>query len=91
MGVLCLSLFALLSVLFSFVIILKRKRAGCFAFIVLRMSCYCKCFVALPPDGVGWSAVCDCGISFSYSLTFWLIFSLTKAVIIEKSSNYAAV
>ena len=63
--VLCLSLFryALLYVLFSFAIILKRKRAGCFAFIVLRMPCYCKCSLALPRDDVGWSAVCDCGIS----------------------------
>ena len=50
--VLCLSLdcYALLCVLSSFAIILKRtiERAGCFAFIVLRMSCYCKCSVALP-------------------------------------------
>ena len=33
------------------------------AFIVLRMSCYCKCSVALPGGAMGWSAVCDCGIS----------------------------
>ena len=66
-GVLCLSLFwyVLLCVLSSFAIILKRKRvrAGYFAFIVLRMSCYCKCSVALPHGAMGWSAVCDCGIS----------------------------
>ena len=41
----------------------KEERAGCFAFIVFWMSCYCKCPVALPNDAVGWSAVCDCGIS----------------------------
>ena len=29
------------------------------------MSCYCKCLVALPHGVVGWSAVCDCGISFT--------------------------
>ena len=29
------------------------ERAGCFAFIVLRMSCYCKCSVDLPHGAVG--------------------------------------
>ena len=48
----------------------EEKRAGCFAFIVLRMSCYCICSVTFPHDAVGWSAVCDCGISGSNSLTF---------------------
>ena len=68
MGVLCLSLlwYTLLCVLSSFAVIL----AGCFAFIVLRMSCYCKCSVALPNGAVCRSALCDCGISWSYSLTF---------------------
>ena len=68
-GALCWSLFwyALLCVVSSFAIILSRKRekAGCFAFIVSRMSCYCKCLVALPHGVVGWSAVCDCGISLT--------------------------
>ena len=41
----------------------EEERFGCFAFIVLRMSCYCKCSVTLPRGTVGWSAVCDCGIS----------------------------
>ena len=27
-----------------------------------------KCSVALPHGAVGWSAVCDCGITSSYSL-----------------------
>ena len=41
--------YALLCVLSSFAIIWKRKRerAGCFAFIVFWVSCYCKCSVAL--------------------------------------------
>ena len=47
-------------------------RLGCFAFIFFRKSCYCKCSVALPRGAVGWSAVCDCGISCLYSLTFLL-------------------
>ena len=36
--------------------------ATCFALIILLMPCGCKCYVALPHDAVGWSAVCDCGI-----------------------------
>ena len=64
-----LFVYALLFVLSSFAIIFKRKRESCcFAFIVLRMSCYCKSFVTLPHGAVGWSALCDCGISWSYSL-----------------------
>ena len=40
-----------------------EEKVGCFAFIVLQMSCYCKCYVALPHGAMGWSAVCDCDIS----------------------------
>ena len=40
----------------------QEERAGCFAFIVFWMFCYCKSPVALPHSAVGWSAVCDCGI-----------------------------
>ena len=39
----------------------EEERAGCFHFIVLWISCCCKCLVALPHGAVGWSAVCDCG------------------------------
>ena len=41
----------------------KDEKAGCFAVIVLQMSCYCKCSVTLPRGAMCWSAVCDCGIS----------------------------
>ena len=41
----------------------EEEEAGCFAFIVLQMYCYYKCSVALPHGAMGWSAVCDCGIS----------------------------
>ena len=34
------------------------------------MYCYYKCSVALPHGTVAWFAVCDCGISWSYSHTF---------------------
>ena len=32
-------------------------------YVVFWMSCYGKCPVALLKGAVGWSAVCDCGIS----------------------------
>ena len=41
----------------------EEERAGRFAFIVLRVSCCCKCSVALPRDVVGLSGVYDCCIS----------------------------
>ena len=41
----------------------EEEKAGCFAFIVLQMSCYCKCSVTLPHGAVRYFAVCDCGIS----------------------------
>ena len=66
MGVLCLSLFwyALLCDLSSFAIILKRKRESWLLFFYCPTDVLsCKCSVALPNVAVGWSAVCDCGIS----------------------------
>ena len=43
-------------------------RAGYFALFVFIE--YHVCCVALPHDATGLSAVCDCGISYSYSLFF---------------------
>ena len=37
--------------------------ADCFALIVFRISCDSQCSVALPRSTVGWSTVCDYGIS----------------------------
>ena len=34
----------------------------------ILMSFDCKCPVSLPHDAMGCAAVCDCGISWSYSL-----------------------
>ena len=34
------------------------------------MSDDSQCSVALPQGVVGWSAVCDCGISWSYASAF---------------------
>ena len=65
MGVLCLSLFGMHNFV-SFLVCNhheEEERAGCFAFVVLRKSCYCICSVTLPYGAVGSSAVCDCGIS----------------------------
>ena len=38
----------------------EEERAGCFAFIVLWVSYYYECHVALSRGVVGWSAVRDC-------------------------------
>ena len=68
MGSLYWSLFwyVLLYVLSSFVIILTRERE-LVALLLLSFRClftlYCKCSVALPHGAVGWSAVCDYGIT----------------------------
>ena len=63
MGTLRLSLFCC-ALLCVFVVLQSSKRGRvCFPFIALRMSCYCICSVNLPHGAVGWSAVCDCGIS----------------------------
>ena len=44
-----------------------EERAGCFALFVFLLAR--DCCVALPHNATGLSAVCDCGISCSYSLT----------------------
>ena len=65
-GFLSLSLvcYALLCIHSSFAKHLEEEeKAGCFAFIALQISCYCRCSVALYHGALGWSALCDCGIS----------------------------
>ena len=43
------------------------------ALLSLSYRCIVTIYVlALPHGAVGWSAVSDCGISYSYSLTFLL-------------------
>ena len=66
MGVLCLVLALLFSTLCpsSFATNLNgEKRAGFFTFTVFLMSCDSQLSIALPHGAVGWSVVCDCGIS----------------------------
>ena len=40
-----------------------EKRANCCTLSVFLMSCDSQYSVALPHGAVGWSVVCDCGIS----------------------------
>ena len=47
-----------------------EERAGCITLVVFLMSCGYWCSVALLGGDMGWSAVCDYGISWSYSLAF---------------------
>ena len=61
MGVLCLFCFVVPFLVCNH--LEEEERAGCFAFIVLWMSCCCKCSVTLPHRAVGWSVVYDSGIS----------------------------
>ena len=65
-GVLCLSLFLLCITFCTFLFcnrLDEEEGDDYFAFNVFSMSCYCECSLALPHGAVGWSAVCDCGIS----------------------------
>ena len=64
------SIFGLCFVIQStFAIILTGKRKlDAFPLIVFLMSCDCKCSEALPHGTVGWSSLCECGISWSYLL-----------------------
>ena len=41
----------------------EAERADYFAFIVFWMSCLCKCSLTLLHGAMGWSAVCDHGLS----------------------------
>ena len=53
----------------------RGRESWLLCFFVFWMSCYFKSSVALLHSAVGWAAVCDCGISWSYSLTFWVVCS----------------
>ena len=57
-------------VLSSCAVIVKEK-ASCFTLFVFLV--HCEFYVAFPRGVVCWSAVCDCGISWSYSLAFCIV------------------
>ena len=40
-----------------------KDRACCSTLAVFLMYCNSQCSVALPHGAMGWSVVCDCGIS----------------------------
>ena len=48
--------------LFAISLIRKRELVA-LLLLYFWMSCYCKYSVALSHSAVGWSTVCDCGIS----------------------------
>ena len=50
-----------------------RERAGCFLMLCFWVwGPFCQ-FLTLPHGAIGWSVVCECGISWLYSITFlWL-------------------
>ena len=54
---------------FAIIMMGKRERAGCFAKFVFLVSR--DCCVAITLSVMGLSAVCDCDISQSYSLTIF--------------------
>ena len=49
----------------------EENSSGCFTLIVFLTSCDCLRSVALSHGTLGWSAVCDCGISWLNSLTLY--------------------
>ena len=54
-------------------LVLQSSRWGRELIVLLQlhlMPCDCQCSVALPHGAMGWSAVCDGGISWSYPLIF---------------------
>ena len=65
--VLCLifDFYALVSVLFGFAFILMRKR-NCRPDVLFPLT-----FCDFPDDAMGWSALRDRGVSYSYSLTLF--------------------
>ena len=66
--------FTIFTVVFSFAIIspLGERKSWVLNFYYFLMSCDCHVTVSVQSllSAVGLSAVCDCGISWSYSLTF---------------------
>ena len=74
---LCPSCFAIISMG-------KREiRAGCFSLTVFLMSCDSQCSVALSHGAICWSAMCDCSISWQYSLAFfWLSWTLAFTFVV---------
>ena len=69
MGILCWICFDLYYFVFLhfFQSFWYERDSWLLSYFVFQMSCFCKCSVALPQVAIGWSAVCDCGICWSYT------------------------
>ena len=68
MGFCVWSLFCNAVTLLSVHRLAEEERAGCLALSVILLSCLCQCSAYVSCDVMDWSVVCDCGISWSYSL-----------------------
>ena len=74
-------------------ILAKNERAGCFFFVFL-LSYGCRCSMSLSNGAIGdigCFAVCDCGISCSYSLTFrsfHLYYNQNRSTLLCKLLSY---
>ena len=54
----------------------------------LCLCCACLCSVSLPRGAMGWSAVCDCGISWSYSLFVYLLHPMFQDAFVTKQTCF---
>ena len=74
--------FVMLYIVSFLAIILQRKRElVCFSLIVFLLSGGCQRSVSLPRGVVCWSVVCDCGISWAYSLVFGPTYGLSLCLL----------
>ena len=93
-GVLCFDVCFVMHYLASFLALQsscrEKKRATCFTLTVFLVSYDCLWSLALPHGAVGWAAVCECDISWSYSLFCkgMLNFKSTKGHILK--SNFGS-
>ena len=60
-------------------ILAEEERADVLSLIAFLLSCGCKCYVPLSHGSTGLIAVCDCGISWSYSLYVLVILSILQS------------
>ena len=74
MIVLCFVVLLCVRSSFAIILLVKGGWMLCFVFLVSRGCC-----VALPCGAIGLSAVCDCGISWSYSLFLTLRLSRSRS------------
>ena len=83
--------FVLLCVRPSFAIIsLGKRELVSLLFVVFWMSCRCYRFLTLSQGAMDWSVVCDCGISWSNSLTFWANENMLFAQTIDSKISWSS-